>query len=315
MSSWLLWHGLAGSLLAFAVYQLGCLCGGRLIGLVAAGLVVADHVMLHLMATLNMETFFIPMLYVALWLWASVETQPLEQRRRRCFLAGLALGVATLFRPTSGLLPFVWLILLVCERPKRPWAQLRAQGAWMMAGFMVITILVLIRHRLAWEHWTFGASRGALLSWKANYAWEIHGQHPSVIGVGPWLGLVVSEPSVIWHKMIPDWWAQILYLWTHRGFGQMDLIQGLNYVGPYQAALASILTVGVLVGISLVLRRRSRVDLLLLSLPLYFSSLALVYYVINTRYRAPFIPVLYLLCCVGFFAASTAARTTRSQNS
>ena len=100
--------------------------------------------------------------------------------------------------------------------------------------------------------------------------------------------------------MIPDWWTQILSLWTHRGFGQMDLVQGLNYPGFYQAALAAILAVSVVVGVAKALRRRSRADLVLLALPAYFTSLAFVYWVINTRYRAPFLPALYLLACLGF---------------
>jgi hypothetical protein len=184
----------------------------------------------------------------------------------------------------------------------------------MFVGFIIPVILLLIRHRLAWGHWTFGSERASPASWGANYAWEIHGQHPSGIGFGPWLHLVASDPSVIWRDMIPDWWAQILSLWTHRGFGQMDLLQGLNYPGPYQAALAGVLAIGVVTGIMLAIRRRTRGDLALVSLPVYFTSLALVWYVINTRYRAPFIPALSLLGCVGFstIAAWSGTRSVKA---
>jgi hypothetical protein len=108
--------------------------------------------------------------------------------------------------------------------------------------------------------------------------------------------------------MIPDWWTQILSLWTHRGFGQMDFVQGLNYPGFYQAALAVMVAAGVVVGIAQAIRRRTRTDAVLLMLPAYFTSLAFVFWVINTRYRAPFIPSLVLLCCAGWSAIARAVR-------
>jgi hypothetical protein len=113
--------------------------------------------------------------------------------------------------------------------------------------------------------------------------------------------------------MIPNWWAQILYLWTHYGFGQMDFVQGLNYPGFYQAALAAIMAAGIVVGMAQALRRRSRADLVLLALPAYFTGLALVFWVINTRYRAPFIPALSLLCCAGYAAIASATRSRATQ--
>ncbi len=313
LPSWLGWQGLAAGLLAVVVYSLGRRLRGRLVGLIAAGLVMADHVMLHLMATLNMEVFFIPALYLALWLWVSVNELPLPQRRLRAFFAGSALAMATLFRPTALLIPVVWWLLLCVERPRLPWSQARGQGVWMTLGFVLPMGLSMIRHRLAWGHWMLtGGSNGAGLSWYANYAWEVNGRHPYEMGWAPWLRLVASDPSVIWTQMIPDWWAQIVCLWTHRGFGQMDLVQGLNYPGPYQAALVGILTVGVVVGAIQAIRQRRRLDLVLLALPLYFTGLALVYYVINTRYRAPFLPALYLVACAGFAGIFAAIRSPSS---
>ena len=186
----------------------------------------------------------------------------------------------------------------------------------MLGGFLLSLLPLFIRHRIAWGHWTlFGGSQGGLLSWHANYAWSIHAQHPYAIGWGPWLRLLSADPAAIWREMIPNWWTQILYLWTHRGFGQMDLVEGLNHNGSYQAALTGIAAAGIVVGAILAVRRRTRADLILLLLPVYFSSLALVYYVINTRYRAPFIPTLYLLCCLGFSWAASAIRGRRPRGS
>jgi 4-amino-4-deoxy-L-arabinose transferase-like glycosyltransferase len=66
--SWLVWHGVAGGLLAVAVYWIGRkLTGQAVFGVVAGLLVVADHVMLHLLATMNQETFFFAWVYFGLW--------------------------------------------------------------------------------------------------------------------------------------------------------------------------------------------------------------------------------------------------------
>ncbi|MEK7411772.1 MAG: glycosyltransferase family 39 protein, partial [Planctomycetota bacterium] len=282
--SWLVWQGVAAGLLAVMVYHLGQrVSGSRLVGMVAAAMVMLDHVMLHLMATLNLEVAFIPALYVAVWLWSTVPDQPPRAQRRRCFLAGCAVGLSALFRPTSGLLPVALVGASCLERPKLPWRSLVQHTSWMLAGFALPIALLLIRHRLAWGYWTFGGSSSAPASWSANYAWNIQNQHPSQIGWGPWFQLLASDPAVIWREMIPNWWAQILNLWTHRGFGQMDLVQGLNYPGFYQAALSVIIAVCVIVGVATALRRRSRADLTLLMLPAYFTGLALVFWVINTR--------------------------------
>jgi 4-amino-4-deoxy-L-arabinose transferase-like glycosyltransferase len=264
------------------------------------------------MATLNMEVLLLPVLYGAIWLWVTVMEQSPEKRLRRSMAAGVMCGVAMLSRPTVALLPFVLVLLLCWERPRLSWRDIRTQGSSLLVGVAVPVLLLLLRHRVAWGHWTLGKSRGSLLSWQANYAWSIHDQHPAAIGFGPWLQMVASEPSVIWQKMIPDWWAQMLYLWTHYGFGQMDLVQGLNAPGFYRAALTGMFAASVLIGMLVALQRRTRADLILCALPAYVTGLALVYYVINTRYRAPFIPALYLLACVGFstFLTTSRARVT-----
>jgi len=307
--SWLAWQGLAAGLLAVMVYRLGQhVSGSRLVGMAAAALVTFDHVMLHLMATLNMEVAFIPALYVAAWLWSTVPEQPPRAQLRRCVVAGVAVGFSALFRPTSGLFPLVLVGALFLERPKLSWRNLMKQAGGLFAGFAAPIALLLIRHRVAWGHWTTGDASGAPLSWNANYAWVIQGQHPYKIGWGPWLRLLASDPSVIWREMIPNWWAQILYLWTHHGFGQMDFVQGLNYSGVYQAAFMTLMAVGISVGAAVALRRRRRADLVLLALPAYFTGLALIFWVINTRYRAPFIPALYVLAGLG---CSLIARTIR----
>ncbi|MBI3457763.1 MAG: glycosyltransferase family 39 protein [Candidatus Rokubacteria bacterium] len=302
LPSWLVWQGVAAGLLAVTVYWLGRLLGSRTAGLVAAGLVTLDHVMVHLMATLNTETLMIPAFYGALWLWVAVGERRPQARAGASFVAGLLFGLTALFRPTVAALPFALACLLLWERPSLTWRQLRTQGALMLAGFGATMLLLLLRHRIAWGHWSLGQSRGSVVSWRANYAWDVQGQHPASVGFGPWLQVVAQDPSVIWREMLPDWWAQVLELWTHPGFGQMDLVQGLNHPGPYRAALAMIMAIGVVAGIAVALRRRMRGDLALCALPAYFTGLALVFYVINTRYRAPFIPALYLLTCLGWAA-------------
>ncbi|MBI3011629.1 MAG: glycosyltransferase family 39 protein [Candidatus Omnitrophica bacterium] len=307
--SWLLWQGVAAGLLAVVVYRLGQVVGSRAVGAVAAVLVVLDHVMLHLMATFNMEVGLIPSLYAAVWLWVSADAHPPHVRLRRSFWAGLMFGVATLFRPTAGLLPLLLVVLLVWERPRLSWRHLRVQAAVMFAGFALPLLLLLIRHRIAWGQWTLGGERTLGTSWKLNYAWTIQDQHPAKIGLGPWLKLFAEDPSVLWREIIPAWWAQLLQLWTHPGFGQMDLVQGLNYPGFYQAGLATILVVAVVVGAIVAARRRRRVDLTTLALPAYFTSLILVFLVLNTRYRAPFIPAVYLLGCLGVSAIAAAIRS------
>jgi len=309
LPSWLVWQGVAAGLLAAAVYWLGRLLGSRTAGLVAAGLVVLDHVMVHLMATLNTETLMIPAFYGALWLWVAVGGRPPKARANAALVAGVLFGAAALFRPTVALVPFALALLLLWERPALSWREMRTQGGMMLMGFVGTMLLLLVRHRIAWGHWSLGESRGSVVSWRANYAWDIAGQHPAVVGFGPWLQVVAQDPSVIWREMIPDWWAQVVALWTHQGFGQMDLVQGLNHAGPYRAALAGIMAIGVVVGIAAALRRRTRGDLALCALPAYFTGLALVWYVINTRYRAPFIPALYLLACLGWSALIAAIRS------
>ncbi|MBI3011630.1 MAG: glycosyltransferase family 39 protein [Candidatus Omnitrophica bacterium] len=305
---WLIWQGLAAGLLAVMVYRLGQVVGSRAVGAIAAILVVLDHVILHLMATLNMEVFFIPTLYAALYLWASVDAQH-PGHLRRCFLAGLVMGVAMLFRPTTLVLPFALIALLCCERPRPSVRQMRAQGLRLLTGFALPLAVLLVRHRLAWGWWTLGGAKTIATSWRWNYAWKIQGQHPVDIGLGPWLKLFTEDPSVLWREMIPNWWAFILQLWTHQGFGQMDFVRGLNYPGFYQAALSVILALGVIVGIGAAVRRRARQDLVTLLLPAYCTMLAIMFWVANTRYRAPLIPALYLLCCAGFSAIARAIRS------
>jgi len=47
---------------------------------------------------------------------------------------------------------------------------------------------------------------------------------------------------------------------------------------------------------------------MLLAVPILFSSLVLVYGVLNSRYRAPFIPEMYLLSLWGLWIASASLR-------
>lgn len=300
MPLWLAWQALAGGLLVLMVFRLGRLLGGAAVGAAAAALTAADHVLLHIMGTLNTEVFFLPALYAALWLWASVTEQPAASRLRACALAGLALGLAAVFRPTAVLMTPALIALLWIERPPLSWTRIRQEASRLVGGFALPVAAVALRNRAAWGHWTlFGGSNGSHLSWIANYAWEVQGQHPGVIGWGPWLRLVAEQPSMIWRGMIPDWWAEVRHLWSHPGFGQMDLVQGLNHGGPYQAALAVILGVALAAGAGVAVGERRRIHLVVLALPVYFTGLALVYWVINTRYRAPFIPALYLLAALG----------------
>lgn len=306
--SLLIWHGVAGGLLALGVFWIGRLLCGTAGGIIAAGVVVADHIMLHLMGTVNSETFFIPILYLALLLWMTAREQPRAQGLRTSFLAGVAMGVATVFRPTSALMPLALVFLLWLERPKRSWRHMGPEAGRMLAGFAVPMALMVVRHRIAWGQWTLAGDKSfAALS--NNYAFSIHGQHLTDIGVGAWSRLLAQEPQWVWQHMIPSWWKQLLNLWTHPGFGQMDLLQGLVHVGPYQAALTSILVAGILIGVVCAVRQRRRCDLTLLVLPLYFSALVFVFYVINSRYRAPYIPALYLLCCLGFSRALAQMRS------
>ncbi len=79
----------------------------------------------------------------------------------------------------------------------------------------------------------------------------------------------------------------------------MDLVMGLNHEGPYQALVASFFAAGIAVGAGVAVARRSRADLVCLVLPVYFSALVLAFWVINARYRAPFIPALIALWGLG----------------
>lgn len=308
---WLIWHGIAGGLLAWSVYALGTRVGGPWCGLIAAGLTVADHVLLQLMATMNMETFFVPVLYAALVLWV----QAVERASTRMIwwsaLAGATLGLATVFRPTSVLLPLALIVLMWFQRPRQPRHVAFWQALWMVGAFLVPVGLMVLRHKIAWGYWTLAGAKArstALMS----PALAIDGAHPFVVGWLPWLQHLLAEPQRLWSQMLPTWTELLLKLWTHRGFGQMDLLQGWNDTGPYQAALASVLTVGVLVGLGIAIWRRHRADLLLMTLPVYFSALVLPFYVLNSRYRAPFLPALYLLACVGFMSARPSERRTAS---
>lgn len=301
--SWLLWHGLAGGLLVVSLFWLGQRLAGTAVGALAAVLGLADHVMLHLMATMNMETFFIPTLYLALLLWVRAAEPPLTRQRRFSWWAGVMLGLATVFRPTSLLLPAALVIVLWWERPRPSWRETRTQVGWLLGGFALPLGLLYLRNRIAWGAWTLASSK-AEVALQVNDAFDIHGQHLAAIGLGPWLRLLLQDPSVIWTSIIPRWWDHGLRLWTHPGFGQMDVVRGLNHAGPYQALLAGTLLIGVVIGLAVALRRRSRADLVLLVLPAYFTSLILPFLVLNSRYRSPFIPALYALCCLGFSAAT-----------
>jgi hypothetical protein len=172
----------------------------------------------------------------------------------------------------------------------------------MLAGFAIALVPLFVRNRIAWGYWSLAGVKATLSSIQ-NEALVIHGQHPASVGLVPWLRLMAAESSVIWQHIIPGWWDQGLYLWTHPGFGRMDLIQGLNYIGFYQAALTIVMTASIITGAAFAIGRRSRSDLSILSLPVYFTSLVLAFYVANARYRAPFVPALYLLSSLGFSLA------------
>lgn len=305
--SWLVWHGVAGGCLAVAVYWIGRkLTGQAVLGAVAGLLVVADHVMLHLLGTMNQETFFFACVYAALLLW-SLTASP-DARLRVGLLAGLTLGVSVIFRTNSIMLPLAWYLCLLWERPRPGVRAARTQVWLMLAGLCIPVILMVIRHRVAWGYWTLSGAHAEYKIIQWNYALQLPGAHLYDIGLVEWLRRLAAEPHLLWQHVIPSWWKQALALWTHRGFGQMDLVQGLNHAGPYQAALATVLSVSALAGGLVAIRRRTRLDLALLSLPLCFTGLVLVFYVLNSRYRSPFIPALYLFSCLGFSLASITAR-------
>lgn len=306
--SWLFWHGVAGGLLALAVYWVGAMAWSARVGVAAAGLVIADRVTLHLMSTMNMETFFLPALYLSVVLWCRAASGPATATLRRSAGAGAALGAATWFRVTSVLLPVAWLLVAHWERPRRTFRSWWRQGAGLLAGFGVPVGLLVLHHRFAWGYWSLSGLNGKYAS-GANYALEIQGHQPASIGLGPWLQLLAQEPSVIWTQILPGWAAQLVSLWTHTGFGQMDLVKGLNHEGPYQAAVTTLLALGMVIGAGLAVTRRRRVDMALVTLPAYFSALVLAFWVVNARYRAPFIPALLTLCCVGYAAIARAAGT------
>jgi len=308
--SWLLWHGLAGGLLAVSVYWIGRTLTGQVgFGVVAGIMAVADHVMLHLMSTMNQETFFFPCVYLALLLWSKAGIDRPQTQTRAGLLAGLILGASVVFRTTSVILPFAWYFLLLWERP-RPSVRLAKRQVWLMlVGVFIPVALLIIRHRIAWGTWTLAGAHGEYKIIEWNYALSLHGVHLQNVGLIAWLRMLAAEPRLIWEHVIPSWGKQALELWTHRGFGQMDLVQGLNAPGPYQAALTSVLTVSALIGALVAIRRRTRLDLVLLSLPVCFTSFVLLFYVLNSRYRAPFIPALYLFSCLGFSLAVAQARS------
>lgn len=307
--SWLLWHGVAGGLLAVAVYWIGRqLTGQAILGIVAGVLVVADHVMLHLLSTMNQETFFFALIYWALLLWSQAAASP-AARPRLALLAGLLLGLSVVCRTISLLIPLVWYVGMSWERSRSGVSSARRQGGWLVLGCAIPVALMMIRHRIAWGYWTVAGAHAQdyVVGW--NYALRLHDVHLTDVGLVAWLRMLAAEPQLLWQHVIPSWWEQGLALWTHRGFGQMDLVQGLNAPGSYQAALTAILTVSALVGAVVAIRRRTRLDMALLSLPLYFTSFVLLYYVLNSRYRSPFIPALYLLSCLGLSLPWVAARS------
>jgi len=305
--SWLVWHGVAGGLLAVAVYWIGRQLTGRAIfGVVAGLLVAADHVMLHLLSTMNQETFFFTCIYGALLLWSQAATAATPRSRfRAAMLAGLVLGVSVTFRTASIVLPIAWCLLLLWERPKLSGRAVGTQMGLLLLGLLIPVALMVIRHRIAWGYWSLAGDhmRYKIIQW--NYALQLPGGHLVDIGFGEWVRQLAAEPHLLWQHVIPSWWKQGVELWTHRGFGQMDLVQGLNHPGPYQAALTTVLSVSALVGILIAIRQRTRLGSALLSLPVCFTSFVLIFYVLNSRYRSPFIPALYLLSCLGFSLAVT----------
>lgn len=307
--SWLLWHGVAGGLLAVAVYWIGRQLTGRaVLGVVAAVLAVADHVMLHLLSTMNQETFFFALVYWALLLWSQTADSQ-AARPRLALLAGLLIGVSVVCRTISLLIPLVWYLGMSWERSRFGISSARKHGGLLLLGCAIPVALMIIRHRIAWGYWTVAGAHAQeyVVGW--NYALRLHDVHLTDVGLVGWLRMLAAEPQLLWQHVIPSWWEQGVYLWTHRGFGQMDLVQGLNAPGSYQAALTTILTVSALVGAVVAIRRRTRLDVTLLSLPFYFTSFVLLYYVLNSRYRSPFIPALYLLSCLGLSLPWTAARS------
>ena len=306
--SWLLWHGVAGGALAVAVYGIGRkLTGQAVLGVVAGCLVVADHIMLQLLGTMNQETFFFALIYAALLLWSQT-TNP-DARLRVGFFAGLMMGVSVVFRTASLMLPFAWCLCLLWERPRRDVRLVRAQAWMLLLGVFIPVALMVIRHRIAWGYWTLSGIHAEGRTVGFNYALRLHDVHLTDVGLVGWLQRLAAEPQLLWQHVIPSWWKQGVYLWTHRGFGQMDFVQGLNAPGAYQAALMTILSVSALVGAVVAIRRRARLDVALLSLPLCFTSLVLVFYVLNSRYRSPFIPALYLLSCLGLSLPWMTARS------
>jgi hypothetical protein len=306
LPSWLFWHAVAGGVLVWVAYLLGRELGGPWCGLVAGMWVVADRITLHLMATLNMETFFLPLLYLAVLLWHRAASRPAWWAA----LAGGVLGLATIVRPTVAALPLVWLGLLPFERTRFPTHPRWRQAAAMLGGFSVGLVALLLHHRIAWESWTLGGVKATTTSLK-YHALLVHGQHPADVGVGPWLQLVFSDPHVIWTRILPGWWDQLFVLWTHPGFGQMDLVQGLSHAGPYQAALTTIIAACAIWGAWTALRSRSRLALQLVVMPVYFSSFVVAFFMLNARYRASFIPALILLACLGVTAAKRAVSGAR----
>jgi hypothetical protein len=295
--SWLFWHGVAGGLLALSVFALGRRLGGAMCGLIAVAGVIGNHVMLHLMGTLNMETLFVPALYVVLWLWV-VAGERTTERNAYALWTGVTLGIATIVRPTSVLFPVALGAVVLWESSSSTMRR-RCVELWRMVyGFAIPVALLYIRNRIAWGQWTL-ASDKAQISMQVNKALIINGQHLSELGWGPWLGELLQHPQVLLTQLIPQWTDNVLRLWTHRGFGQMDLLKGLNYVGPYQAVISNVMLIGVLIGVVAAIRQRHRLGGLLLLMPVYFSALTVPFLVLNSRYRSPFIPALYLLFAWG----------------
>jgi hypothetical protein len=303
MPSWLVWHGAAGGLLALAGYCLGARLGGPAWGVIAAGLVVADRVTLHLLATMNMETFFVPLVYFSLVAWLKAGEAVGRRASVLSHASGALLGLATIARPTGALLPVVFGAAALGERGTRRRRECVRQVVALAAAFAIVLLPMLVRHRIAWGEWSLGGwkSRYAVIE---NRALRINGQNPIEIGWLAWSALIVDDPGVIWRTMIPGWWHEGLRLWTNQGFGQMDLIRGLNHSGTYQAALRMAMMLCGAAAVVVMMGRRTRLDLVLLGIPAYFTSMVLVFWVIGSRYRAPFIPALYLLACAGLLLAS-----------
>jgi 4-amino-4-deoxy-L-arabinose transferase-like glycosyltransferase len=146
--------------------------------LAGAGLYALYFPMVIYSVTLFSETVFTFLLALFVWLMVRARDGAPAGRGRRFLVAGLALGLVTLTKPTTMLLPFFLLLpILLARAGPRSWGE-RARGWWRAVALEVVPValgmcLVIapwtIRNAVALGEFVPVATGGGRVLWGCNY--------------------------------------------------------------------------------------------------------------------------------------------------